>query len=204
MNFSKKDALLAPLVGFFVAALLLIVVKNLEFKLPFNKYWLLFVFPILSLAGLYTLFRISLIWKPFVFQFGKFFVVGGLNTFLDLGILNFFILITNVTAGYMFSVFKAVSFIITVINSYFWNKLWTFNKREGRFILFFVVVAGSFLINVGIASFLVNIVGHPENISPKIWDNIAALSSIVFVLTWNFLGMKFIVFKKSAPKSIQP
>ncbi|MBI2454434.1 MAG: GtrA family protein, partial [Parcubacteria group bacterium] len=196
----KKDALLAPSVGFLVAALFLIVVKNLEFKLPFNKNWLLFVFPILSLAGLYALFRISLIWRPFVFQFGKFFVVGGLNTFLDLGILNFFILITNITEGYMFSVFKAVSFIVTVVNSYFWNKLWTFNKREGNFALFFLVVTGSFLINVGIASFLVNIVGAPDGISAKLWDNIAALSSIVFVLTWNFLGMKFIVFKKSIPK----
>lgn len=195
MSFTKKDALLAPLVGFLVAVLLLIVVKNLDFKLPFNKYWLLFVFPILSLAGLYTLFKISLAWRPFVFQFGKFFVVGGLNTFMDLGILNFFILITNVTEGYLFSVFKAISFIITVFNSYFWNKLWTFNKREGSFILFFLVVTGSFLINVGIASFLVNIVGAPDGISAKLWDNIAALSSLVFVLTWNFLGMKYIVFK---------
>lgn len=202
MSFSKKDAFLAPLVGFFVAALLLVVVKNLEFTLPFNKYWLLFAFPVLSLAGLYALFRISLVWRPFVFQFGKFFVVGGLNTFLDLGILNFLILITNITEGYLFSVFKAVSFIITVINSYLWNKLWTFNKREGSFVLFFMVVTGSFLINVGVASFLVNVVGAPEGISPKVWDNIAALSSVVFVLTWNFLGMKFFVFKKSAAKPV--
>lgn len=202
MSFTKKDAFLAPLVGFLVAILLLVVVRNLELKLPFNKYWLLFVFPILSLIGLYALYKISLVWRPFVFQFGKFFVVGGLNTFLDLGILNFLILITNVTEGYLFSIFKAVSFVITVVNSYFWNKLWTFNKREGSFILFFLVVTGSFLINVGIASFMVNVIGHPENISPKMWDNIAALSSLFIVLSWNFLGMKFIVFKKSAPKSI--
>mgnify|MGYP001564463658 FL=1 len=174
---------------------MLSVIKNLEIALPINKYVILVSFPILSLVGIYVFYRISLVWRPFIFQFGKFFVVGGLNTFMDLGILNFLILITDITVGVWFSVFKAISFIITVVNSFFWNKYWTFQK-SGNFFLFFLVVSGSFLLNVGIASVMVNIIGHPANISPKLWDNIAALSSLVLVLTWNFLGMKYIVFKK--------
>ena len=196
MNFTKKDAILSLIAGFLVATLFLISAKNLEVALPFNKYLLPAIFPILALIGLYTLFRISRIWRPVAFQFGKFFIVGGLNTFMDLGILNLLILLTNITDGYIFSSFKAISFVITVINSYYWNKLWTFQAREGSFLAFVLVNAGSFLINVGVASVLVNYVGAPSNISAKLWDNIAALSSIVLVLSWNFLGMKFFVFKK--------
>lgn len=195
MSFTKKDALLSLIVGFLVGVFMLSVIKNLEIALPINKYLILISFPVLSLAGVYFLYRISLVWRPFIFQFGKFFVVGGLNTFMDLGILNFLILVTDITIGIWFSVFKAISFVITVVNSFFWNKYWTFQK-SGNFFLFFLVVLGSFLLNVGIASFMVNVIGHPPNISPKLWDNIAALSSLLLVLTWNFLGMKYIVFKK--------
>ncbi|MEK7078284.1 MAG: GtrA family protein [Patescibacteria group bacterium] len=195
MPFTKRDAVLSLIVGFLVGVFMLSVIKNLEIALPINKYVILVSFPILSLVGIYVFYRISLVWRPFIFQFGKFFVVGGLNTFMDLGILNFLILITDITVGVWFSVFKAISFIITVVNSFFWNKYWTFQK-SGNFFLFFLVVSGSFLLNVGIASVMVNIIGHPANISPKLWDNIAALSSLVLVLTWNFLGMKYIVFKK--------
>ncbi|MEK7500614.1 MAG: GtrA family protein [Patescibacteria group bacterium] len=194
---SKRDVVLSLVVGFLVAVLGLIIVANLNVRLPVSPYLALIVFPPLAAAGLYILYRISLVWRPFVFQFGKFFIVGGLNTFLDLGILNLLILLTDITHGVWFSAFKALSFVITVINSYFWNKFWTFQKT-GSFVLFFAVVSGSFLINVGVASFLVNVLGAPAGISPKQWDNIAALSSVVLVLTWNFLGMKFLVFKKSA------
>ncbi len=201
--FKKKDVVLAALVGFLVAVLIQIVIKNLELVLPINRYWLLVIFPVFAPAGLYATYRISLIWKPFVYQFGKFFVIGGLNTFLDLGVLNLLILVSNITHGIWFSVFKGISFIISVINSFIWNKFWTFQK-SGSFILFFLVVSGSALINIGIASYMVNVIGAPEGISPKLWDNIAALSSLMLVLTWNFLGLKFIVFRKKTPSQPLP
>lgn len=195
MLFTKKDTILSLIVGFLVGGFMLFVIKNLEITLPINKYLILISFSVLSLAGVYILYRISLVWRSFIFQFAKFFVVGGLNTFMDLGILNILIYLTNITAGFYFSVFKGVSFVVTVVNSFFWNKYWTFQK-SGNFFLFFLVVFGSFLLNVGIASFMVNTIGVVDGFSAKQWDNIAALSSLVLVLTWNFLGMKYIVFKK--------
>src|SRR3989344_4231634 len=108
---TKRDVVLSLVVGFLVAVLGLIIVANLNIKPPINKYLALVVFPPLAAAGLYILYRISLVWRPFVFQFGKFFIVGGLNTFLDLGLLNLLILLTSITQGVWFSVFKALSFV---------------------------------------------------------------------------------------------
>ncbi len=198
MQFTKKDVVLSLIAGFLVAILFSVVVQNLSVVLPFSKYWLILIFPILAVIGLYILFKLSRWWSPVLFQFGKFIVVGGLNTFLDLGVLNLLIILTGITAGYGFSIFKATSFIVSVINSFFWNKLWTFNAQKGNFLTFFLVNLGGFLINVGVASLLVNVVGAPAGMSLKLWDNVAALSSVVLVLTWNFLGMKFFVFKKAA------
>src|SRR3989344_8915316 len=194
MSFTKKDAYRALVAGFVVSLLMLIVIKNLSIPVPVSKYWIPVLFTPLMLAGLYVSFLIGRIWKPFVYQFGKFFVVGLLNTFLDLGVLNLLILFTNITHGIYFSFFKAVSFVCAVVNSYFWNKYWTFQK-QGSFALFFLVVLGSALLNVGWASYMVDYIGAPNGILPKMWDNIAALSSVFLVMTWNFLGMKYIVFK---------
>ncbi|MDP3764041.1 MAG: GtrA family protein [bacterium] len=201
MIFTKKDALKALFLGFFVSIMLLVVIKNLDFKLPINKYLLPVIISPLSVLGLYATYKISQIWRPFVYQFGKFFVVGLSNTFLDLGVLNFLIYITNITHGLYFAIFKAISFTCAVVNSFIWNKNWTFQK-QGNFFLFLVVVSGSALLNVGWASYMVDVIGAPEGISAKLWDNIAALSSVFLVLTWNFLGMKYIVFKKRLPPPV--
>jgi len=42
---------------------------------------------------------------------------------------------------------------------------------------------------------VVNIVGPQFGLNAKIWANMGAVAGTLFVMVWNFLGYKFIVFK---------
>lgn len=195
----RSDIISILIIGEIVAVFLIFVLKNIGYF--FNSLWLLVIaLPILALIALYILYLIG---KkiPVAFQFGKFISVGFANTAVDFGILNLLMLLTDISAGIAYSVFKGISFIVAVIHSYVWNKFWTFKKTEteqvGReFLRFFIVSLIGFCINVGIASFVVNVISTPAAISPKIWANIGAAAGSIAGLAWNFVGFKFIVFKK--------
>ncbi|HEY4498026.1 MAG TPA: GtrA family protein [Candidatus Paceibacterota bacterium] len=154
---------------------------------------------ILTIVGLLVVRFLSR-WLQILWQIGKFGVVGGLNTFVDFGILNLLILVAGVAAGLWFGVFKGISFTVAVINSYFWNKYWTFeaaSKKKTEFVEFLVVSLFGLGINVGVATLAVNVIGPLGNLGPVLWANIAAFLATLAALTWNFIGYKFIVFKKT-------
>lgn len=152
--------------------------------------------------------KISLVW-----QIAKFGLIGVLNTLVDLGILAFLTFIfrsalsidskTVLIAGITFySIYKSVSFIVANVNSYYWNKYWTFEgssqkKNEAEFIQFFGVSIVGFFINVLIASivfkkFLVTLTG----LSIDQLGLIGAAAGSIAGLAWNFVGYKLWVFKK--------
>ncbi len=133
-------------------------------------------------------------------QGSKFLAVGIVNTLIDFGILNILILLTHIERGAWFSVFKALSFTVAVINSYFMNKFWTFRAKEAttakEFSQFLAVSIVGFFLNVGMASLVVNFVGPKFGVSLTLWANLGALLGTGITFVWNFIGYKFFVFKK--------
>jgi putative flippase GtrA len=194
MHLLKRDVFLATGIGFFVALVFLLISRNIAFDIPYKES-LLVAFPAMAALGIFVT---ALIGKrlPIVFELGKFGLVGAANTFLDLGVLNLFILITGASGGVLFSIFKTVSFLAAVANSYLWNKWWTFKAREGSTVQFFLVSALGLLINVGTASFIVNVFSPLSGITAEAWANVAAVTATLLSLVWNFLGYKFVVFRK--------
>lgn len=199
----KKTDVIAPLIiGEAIALIFLGASRFLnlpDIVIKLGRYFPI-VLPLLSLFGVFVA---RLLGKkiPVLFQLAKFVLVGALNTFVDLGILNLLMIIFAVSAGWLYSIFKATSFICSVINSYFWNKFWTYEHKETRvggreFGKFFSVAGTGFLLNVGIASLVVNVIGPQFGVSSEIWANIGAFVAIICVFIWNFLGYKFLVFKK--------
>lgn len=198
---SRKDLYLALLIGFLFGWLTLLPAKNIGFLI--TPRFILFAtlgFTALSPIALFATHLLNRLHHSF-FQFGKFAAVGALNTLIDLGLLNFLIMVTDITSGIYFSIFKAFSFIAAITNSYYWNKFWTFSsplpvnfKEYFRFAFFTTI---GLLINVSVASFVVSTLGPLFGAEPKLWANVGALVATVVSLIWNFFAYKYIVFRNA-------
>lgn len=195
-----KDYRLVLVVGFLVGWLVLVPAKNLGYVLSA---------PLVagSVAG-FTLFAPLAFWIlkylarfwNVLERFGKFAAVGTLNSLIDIAVLNALIGATGIVAGWWFVGFKCVSFVVAKVNSYFWNKFWTFESRTRvsmkeylAFTAFTLVGAG---INIGVASVLVSVVGSPAGMDPKWWANVSTVIAIFAGLLWNFVSYGKSVFKE--------
>jgi putative flippase GtrA len=159
-----------------------------------------FILSLLTVVGLSATKILSRWWNTF-WQLGKFIVTGGLNTFLDLAVLNLLMSLTGFTSGLWYSLFKAASFSVAVINSYFWNKYWTFEaggKKGAEFMEFLLISVVGLGINVGAASLIVKFIQPIGGMSAIAWGNVGALVATFLALFWNFLGYKFLVFRKKS------
>ena len=63
-------------------------------------------------------------------RFLKFSAVGAVNFLIDLSILNLLSFATGINRGIFAALFSAVSFLAANLNSYFWNKKWTFKENN--------------------------------------------------------------------------
>ncbi len=154
------------------------------------------------------LFPLALFIANFLFQkiksllqLVKFLEVGVLNTLIDNGILNFLMWKTGIEKGGFYLIFIGIAFTIATVNSYCWNKFWTFEKTETRavpkeFGAFYIVTVISLLIREAIAHGVVNIMGPQFGLSPLLWANVGWGIGILCAFMWNFLGYKFLIFKK--------
>jgi putative flippase GtrA len=196
----KIDLIFAILSGEGVAWLFYLLLKGQGIEIKFLIWILAISLPILALFGLWVCYLIGKKFL-FIFQAAKFFLIGILATLVDLGVLNILMSATGIATGYGYSFFKGIAFIVATFAKYWGNKFWAFEKKEttrvGREMLqFYLVTAIGFGINVGVASFIVNFIGPQFGIIPKIWANIGAILAAFVAAIWNFLGYKFIVFKK--------
>ena len=153
---------------------------------------LLFLLPILSVFGLWLTDLIGRK-KIFARQGGKFILAGSFANVVDIKIFQFiFLFLPNK------SVVKLISFSIATVVKYFSDKHWTFEKHErkdmhkemGKF--FLVAVVGAAM-NVVSFYFLTKI---KTGISANLWIELSIILAAIISGLWNFLGYKYIVFKK--------
>ncbi|MBU1159802.1 GtrA family protein, partial [Patescibacteria group bacterium] len=213
----KTDLLLAVIIGEIAAWLILILAKTILASELYSKLELVIkslpiVLPIICAICFYIAFLIS---KKIavVYQVAKFALVGGMNTLMDWGILAFlifffrkaFLIESSMVVFSIFSLtiifysfFKALSFIVATVNSYLWNKFWTF-KRDStetvgkEFLQFIIISIIGFVINVGIASGIFKWISPMAGLNADQWGILAAVVATAVSMIWNFLGYKFIV-----------
>ena len=206
----KTDLFLSAVIGFLNGLFFLFLLGQMGRKIPY-AYLLPLAFALLGAAGMYVAFLIAK--KLIIFlQAAKFFLVGTLNTFIDIGVLNIFMKFSGIDSGPFYSLLKTFLFLIATTNSYFWNKYWTFEKREkteqasNEFLKFLIVTTFGLLINVGIATVIVNVTGPQfrihlttfmgADIYLPVAQVIAPVIAAFGAFLWNFLSSKFIVFRK--------
>jgi len=202
---NKIDALIAAAIGEATAWYFINILSEPGFveKLgPAGAFlWTLaLIFPVLAA---FCLWIASLIGKKIVsiYQLAKFLLVGVIATIFDLGALAIFINMSGISSGMQFNFFKGVSFIMATILKYIPDKYWAFKKKETtnvkkEFLQFFTVTLIGLGINVFIANLLVNQIGPQFGLPAKLWANLGGIAATVAVFAWNFIGYKFIVFKK--------
>ena len=157
-------------------------------------------FPVLALGGTWITWLMGkrFLW---IFQLAKYLLIGVLATIADLGILNFLMGTSGIAIGLWYSVFKGISFVVATCAKYFGDKFWAFEKMEKEgmhkeFGQFFIVTLIGLGINVGVASLVVNVIGPQFGLNETLWANIGGIAAAFGVTAWNFVGYKFIVFKK--------
>jgi len=215
---TKKDTIFASVVGVEVGLAFQPLIYNLwpeiqkfifdvvGVDLP-RTFWLhilvVVFFAVLAPLALYILSLISRFVKV-AYQFGKFAAVGSSNTFLDLGLLNLGIMFMDLKEGTTkFFIVATGTAVLSTVNSYLWNKFWTFEagkreeKRIWEIIKFYAVTGAAALVNGAITSFAaVQIVGDGGTTSGSLAATLGKIIGILSAFLINFLGYKFIVFKK--------
>ncbi len=192
----KIDVIIALIIGELTALYFVFLFKDINCSI-----WALCViFPILSIVCLWLAYFIGKKYF-FIFQGAKFLLIGVLGTLIDLGVLNILIWISGISSGLLFPVFKGISFIVANCNKYFGHKFWVFEKKEmigikKEFSRFFFVSLGGLIINVIAASLIVNLIQPQFGLSETVWANIGGIIAALATIVWNFLGYKFLVFKK--------
>lgn len=202
-KFSRKDLKFSIITGLITGVFvwrILFFLGAPTYGLYHPHAYLVVIVPLLWIVGVnfgYFLGR----WMPFFNQFGRFAAVGFTNAAIDFGILNLQIGLTGISDGWFYSVFKAVSFAVAVINSYIFNKLWVFDAGEsgggktelGKFIAVNIV---GIIVNVGVASIVVNFIPVFGGFSDKVWANIGGIAGSAVAIFLTFFGARLFVFKK--------
>ncbi len=213
LRITQKDYRFSLAAGLMIGILILPVLKAASPDL-FNKFFLIVV-PFFLLATPLGLRIAFMIGKkiPIIYQIAKFGIIGVGNVLVDLGVLSLLTMLFSLkfkieTSTAMigvvtfYSLFKGISFIVANVNSYFWNKYWTFNQgkkkqTKSEFLQFFAVSVVGFLINVFVASVVFQIIlGSLTSLNEGQLGLLGAAAGSIAGLAWNFVGYKLWVFKK--------
>ncbi len=190
----RKDLKTAFFVGFLSSIVWIPVLWNLSIYLRGYLWVLLIIVPIVFALGLYISSILFYRTKLF-YLFAKYIIIGFLSAGIDFAIFNLFIYLTGIELGLEISLFKTVSFSLAMLNSYNWNRIWTFEFAEHKFPHFVAVTVVGLAVNVGLTSLIINFIPPLFGFTQLAWNNLAATAAIIANIILNFTGYKIIVFK---------
>jgi len=158
-------------------------------------FWVAFpVFSLVFLEIAYVVGRRAL----FVLQAAKHLLVGAFATVVD---VIFFEWLLSVVFLANPLIIKSISFLVSTVIKYAGNKYWAFEKREREGMhkeaaQFFIITLAGLVIDVSVFYCATKLVGPRFNVSSLAWVRLSVIFAAFAAAAWNFLGYKFLVFKK--------
>jgi len=120
-------------------------------------------------------------------QIIKFGLVGLLNTAVDFGVFAFLTVVFRLDS----IISHVISYSCGVINSFYFNRIWTFQKKGGGYSVEFIKFLIVNLISLGTSTLVLNSLETQAGLSPYI----AKIGAVICSMAINFAGSKFVVFK---------
>ena len=123
-----------------------------------------------------------------VIQIAKFMTVGVLNTAIDA--TAYFVITRWLGLGSALVLAKGIAYVIGMVNSFFWNRTWTFGDNGNIWRaagLFTLTHIAALAINAGTMALVLNLLQLPEIVA------LGAATGASFV--WNFVLNKLVVFR---------
>lgn len=160
--------------------------------------WILLPFIVLSMVWFAGIIGRRFL---FIFQGTKHVLVGAVATVIDLKIFD---LLSWIFSSFLFShilVFKAISFLFSTGAKYIGNKYWAFAKHQKEnlqeeIINFLFITLVGLVIDTGSFYFLTTFVHPLFGMPAALWIKSSIIMAAIAAALWNFLGYKFLVFKK--------
>src|SRR5260221_11514913 len=141
-------------------------------------------------------------------QFIRFCVVGGLNTSVDVLVFNLLVWGLPTHDSGLLVVYNSLSYLIGAVNSFCWNKLWTFKQRSSATndqLARFALVASLGIICNDTFLWLATTILTSLSLNSFLWINVAKVSAIAGSIAVSYVGMRFSVFnKKEVIVSVAP
>jgi putative flippase GtrA len=136
-------------------------------------------------------------------QVMRFGLVGGLNTLVDLLILNGLLWLFPTTSTLTLLIYSSLAFSLGAVNSFLLNKYWTFGSRQktthgevARFAMTTLCGIAWSTIILWLASTLL----HPFLVNATVWANASKVVAIGGTALISYLGMRLWVFVSKTPK----
>jgi putative flippase GtrA len=139
-------------------------------------------------------------WKKLVRQVSRFGLVGVLNTALDLLVLNGLLALFPTTRALVIVLFTALAYSVGAVNSFLFNKYWTFERRckttWGELARFAATTGVGIAGNSGFI-WLASQLPHPFLANTVAWTNLSKVLALLCLSLISYLGMRLWVFVKA-------
>lgn len=126
--------------------------------------------------------------NPVVLQVLRFGAIGIINTALDFLILNFVSKTLNISSGLRLGQLNVIGFSLAVVQSYFWNRAWTFSFEQTVSLwknFWKLVVIGA----LGAVGVLLVLVGSKLNAPASLFLVALILFIVMEIILWEAFGL---------------